>query len=646
MRILRVLGAIAVGIGLVAQVAAAHAERRVALIIGNNKYDHLEPLQKAVADATAYADVLKAKGFDQVILKTDVSRSGMDEAIATFIDQIQPGDTAVFAYSGHGWSDGTQNYIVGTDAPKSGSQELLARISVPLKDGAHGVLDEMDRQGAALKVAIIDACRDNPFTPVPGKRGVGLSRGLARMEQAHGTFIVFSADAGQSALDGLSVADQDPNSVFSRVFVPLLRADLTLQDAVKTTQAKVVALARSINEDQQPAYYDGVIGSACLSANCTSAGMLSGPAPNPVSPDDLAWQRIASSGDPADFESFSRLFPESGHRAEAEAKAKSLRLAALEPPKKTPEPLPAATKPACEGLVASIGAAGVAAAAERCLKRGDIFKDCENCPEMVVIPAGKFTMGSPSGEKDRFDNEVPQHSVTIGAAFAVGKFAVTRGQFAAFVKDTGYDAGSKCRTFENGKGEERSSRSWRNPGFGQDDTHPAVCLSWNDAKAYVAWLSRKTGQGYRLLTEAEFEYASRAGTTTRYWFGDDESGLCANVNGADQTAKKSIAGMTWPVAPCSDGNAYTAPVGSFAANDFGLYDMSGNAWAWTEDCYHDSYASAPNDGSAWTSESCEYRVRRGGAWADSPRNLRAAARFRDQPGNRIVLTGFRVARTL
>src|SRR6516225_5301540 len=138
-RVLRVLGMLVVGVGLAVQITAAHAERRVALVIGNDQYQNLPKLQKAVADATAYADVLKAKGFDQVILKTDLSRSGMDEAIATFIDQVQPGDTAVFAYSGHGWSDGTQNYIVGTDAPLRGSQELLARLSIPLKNGLDGV---------------------------------------------------------------------------------------------------------------------------------------------------------------------------------------------------------------------------------------------------------------------------------------------------------------------------------------------------------------------------------------------------------------------------------------------------------------------------------------------------------------------------
>jgi hypothetical protein len=295
-----------------AQVApgAAHAERRVALIVGNDKYEHLVPLQKAVADATAYADVLKAKGFDQVVLKTDLSRSGMDEAIANFIDQIQPGDTAVFAYSGHGWSDGTQNYIVGTDAPVFGSQELLARISIPLKDGAHGIIDEMDRQGAALKVAIIDACRDNPFTPAPGKKGVGISRGLVRIEPPHGTFVVFSAGAGQSALDRLSDGDPDPNSVFTRIFAASLRANLTLQEAIKTTQAKVVALAKGINEDQVPAYYDEVIGSACLSDSCMGATAPTSVTTRTSDADVIFWESVKDSSRKADFEAYLAKFPD------------------------------------------------------------------------------------------------------------------------------------------------------------------------------------------------------------------------------------------------------------------------------------------------------------------------------------------------
>ena len=211
---------------------------------------------------------MNAKGFDEVVLKLDLTRTEMDEAIATFVDHIDVGDMAVFIYSGHGWSDGVQNYIVGTDAPKGGNREYLARVSIPLKNGTDGIIDDMNRKGAALKVTVVDACRDNPFTPVPGKRSVGLDRGLARIDPPTGTFIVFSAGAGQSALDRLSDSDPDPNSVFTRVFAPLLRSDDPLQTSVKATQQRAVALARSIHQDQQPAYYDEVIGSACLSRAC------------------------------------------------------------------------------------------------------------------------------------------------------------------------------------------------------------------------------------------------------------------------------------------------------------------------------------------------------------------------------------------
>jgi formylglycine-generating enzyme required for sulfatase activity len=270
---------------------------------------------------------------------------------------------------------------------------------------------------------------------------------------------------------------------------------------------------------------------------------------------------------------------------------------------------------------------------------------------MVVVPAGSFTMGSPASEAGRDNDEGPQHTVTIVKPFAAGKFHVTVDQFAAFVAESGYDAGSKCWTFEDGKYEERSDRSWRNPGFTQGGSHPAVCLNRNDAKAYVDWLARKTGKTYRLLTEAEWEYAARArtepGAYPRYSFGNDEKDLCRYGNGADQMAKTSIAGAKdWTVAPCNDGYAYTSPVGSFAANGFGLYDMQGNAWQWTEDCYHDSYAGAPSDGRAWTTGDCGRRVLRGGSWGSGPGELRAAFRGRNTPGSRSGDGGFRLGRTL
>jgi formylglycine-generating enzyme required for sulfatase activity len=270
---------------------------------------------------------------------------------------------------------------------------------------------------------------------------------------------------------------------------------------------------------------------------------------------------------------------------------------------------------------------------------------CPKCPEMVVVPAGSFMMGSPSTEQGRFDNEGPQHSVQISRPFAAGKFHITVDEFAAFVTETGYDAGSNCLAFMYGRRELREDSSWRDPGFAQSGSHPVVCLNWNDAKAYVAWLSRKTEKPYRLLTEAEFEYAARAGTATRYFFGDDEKDMCRYGNGADQTAKSRIP-ADWTFLPCYDGYAYTSPIGGFSPNAFGLYDMHGNAREWLEDCWHDDYNGAPSDGSAWTAGDCSRRVLRGGAWLDSPWDLRAASRSQTTTSLRNYGIGFRLGRTL
>jgi formylglycine-generating enzyme len=253
-------------------------------------------------------------------------------------------------------------------------------------------------------------------------------------------------------------------------------------------------------------------------------------------------------------------------------------------------------------------------------------------------------MGSPSGEKDRSDDEGPTHQVTIGASFAVGKLAVTRGQFAAFVNDSGYTPGTSCTTITPADTLESAGKSFRDPGFKQDDSHPAVCISWDDANAYVAWLGKKTGKAYRLLTEAEYEYADRAGTQTPYWFGSDGDKLCGYANGADATLNTQFTSAD--TATCKDGYVYTAPGGSFAANDFGLYDMAGNVWEWTEDCYHESYDGAPGDGSAWTAGDCSERVLRGGSWVSNPQYLRSASRGGSSTGGRLYSYGFRVARTL
>ena len=268
---------------------------------------------------------------------------------------------------------------------------------------------------------------------------------------------------------------------------------------------------------------------------------------------------------------------------------------------------------------------------------GSTFRDCEQCPEMVVIPAGNFIMGDLSGKG--FRDERPLHDVTIDAPFAVGRYEVTRGEFARFVQATGYDAGTTCGVWneEEDKVEARAGVGWRNPGFSQTDRHPVTCMNWHDAQAYVQWVSRETGKPYRLLSEAEWEYVARGGTRAEYWSGKTASHDYANY-GADQCCKGLATG--------ADQWVYTAPVGSFAANALGVFDTAGNVWEWVEDCWYGDYFGAPRDGRAWTSGYCRGRVLRGGSWSLNPESVSSASRGGWEPGDRNNYFGFRMARTL
>jgi formylglycine-generating enzyme required for sulfatase activity len=218
--------------------------------------------------------------------------------------------------------------------------------------------------------------------------------------------------------------------------------------------------------------------------------------------------------------------------------------------------------------------------------------------------------------------------VTISKPFAAGKVHVTVDQYAAFVRETRYDSPKSSP----------SDRSWRDPGFAQEGSHPVVNLKWADATAYVDWLAKKTGKPYRLLSEAEWEYAARGRTQPggyqRFWFGNDEKEICRYANFEDRTAGQKEA-------PCDDGYTNTSPAGHYAPNAFGLYDMAGNAWQLTADCYHGTYNGAPDDGSVWGTCSGSHVIR-GGSWFRSPLTLRAAFRMKEE-GNSV---GFRLARTL
>jgi formylglycine-generating enzyme required for sulfatase activity len=446
-----------------------------------------------------------------------------------------------------------------------------------------------------LGLVILDACRNNPFAAKMQRtsRLRAVTRGLNRVEPSDNVLVAYSAKDGTTADDG-----SGRNSPFTAALLRNMETPgLEIQFMFRTVRDEVMSATR---REQQPFVY----GSLSKEAIYLKAALAAPLPPSSTSP----------------------------------------------------------AKPAVGIFETPRLARPLTKQEERALKPKDSFKECDQCPEMVAIPAGTFLMGSP-GEKDGWDakgGEKPQHRVTIARSFAAGRFLVTVDQFAAFIKETRYDAGSKCflaprEEVDKGKEwKEKAGNSWRNPGYAQTGSHPAACVNWHDAKAYAAWLSRKTGREYRLLTEAEWEYAARAGTTTPYYFGGDSKMICAFGNGYDQTAAegwgknmfKSDTTTESQAPSCRDGFAYTAAVGSFAPNAFTLYDMVGNVWETVEDCANGSYEGAPVDGSAWLSGDCSHRMRRGGSFYMDASILASTTRFAGTRDDRVDDVGFRVARVL
>jgi formylglycine-generating enzyme required for sulfatase activity/enamine deaminase RidA (YjgF/YER057c/UK114 family) len=310
---------------------------------------------------------------------------------------------------------------------------------------------------------------------------------------------------------------------------------------------------------------------------------------------------------------------------------------------------------ACVSVVVASGctamgsvAPGAKPTASAALPRvGSSFRDCGDCPEMVVVPAGRFVMGSAEGSTPRDADEGPLRSVALTEPLAISRTEITRAQFAQFVAATAHVAARNCSIWTGERTERVESASWQSPGFAPRDSHPVSCISWDDAQAFVKWLSQRAGKSYRLLSESEWEFAARAGTSTAYAFGDDSAALCRHGNVADRSARAAGGSATWTYADCDDGFGLTpAPVGSFTANAFGLHDMHGNVWEWVEDCYRDSYAGAPVDGSARREVPCALRVDRGGGFYNNRGTHRAAERASYPPAAASANIGLRVARSL
>ena len=274
---------------------------------------------------------------------------------------------------------------------------------------------------------------------------------------------------------------------------------------------------------------------------------------------------------------------------------------------------------------------------------GTEFRDCPTCPRMRALPPGRFSQGAAPDAADAQPFERPKHPVVIGYAFGIGAYEVTVGEYGEFAAATARQ-GAGCAAYD-GAWKESADLSWDNVGFPQTAAHPVACVSWRDARDYAAWLSQKTGQKYRLPSESEWEYAARAGAdAARPWDGDAGTAACGSANVADQSAAQRFPG--WQAFPCSDGYVYTAPVGSFQPNGFGLYDMLGNVSEWVQDCWHDDYAGAPADGSAWSGTDCAERGLRGGSWFTAPSVVSLSARNRFADTYRSNSVGFRLVREI
>ena len=612
---MRVWRLICVVLACLAVACPAFAEKR-ALVVGVNAYPNLAAdmqLQRAVADTGAVGETLRGLGFQVTALTSGVTRRNFWKSFDAFKAESEPGDTSLLFFSGHGVAIEGANYLIPGDIEAFSPGEELSLTGHAM---AEATIIEGLHARAGVVIVVIDACRNNPFPRRPGQKAMGVERGLSPSQPPSGVYSLYSAGWGQTALDSLSPQDGSKNSVFTRVFLEELVKPISLIDMGENVRERVAALALAQAQHQQvPAANNNVLRARDLFLAGRPVAGVGVPAPANTEQADFAAASLM--GTVAGWDAFL-----AGHGSGALADyARAQREKLKAPPPKVAivvTPPPVVTSP-CGGVATLAGlssrAAGALSRNEECaLKRGDEFRECEGCPPMVVVPQGSFTMGSPANEPGHNDAEGPQHVVSFARGFAVGKFAVTFAEWDACVADGG------CNGY-------RPSDS----GWGRA-TRPVINVSWNDALAYAAWLSKKTGATYRLLSEAEREYVARAGTATPFWWGKSITPKQANYDGNSVYEGGGTKG---------EDRRKTVPVDSFTANPWGLFIVHGNVWEWRQDCWNETYASAPSDGSALTTGDCSPRVLRGGSWRDNPGNLRAADR-----GNVYFIISFRLVRTL
>ncbi len=629
---------------------------RLALVIGNDGYQHVDKLQNARSDARALAAALTSAGF-AVTLRLDVDQPGFKAALRDFKEQIRGGEEVLFFFSGHGVQINAANYLLPVDIQGDKEDQVLDD-AIPLQK----VLDNFETQKAKFSLAIIDACRDNPFKAA-GKKSIGGMRGLNVTQAATGQMVMFSAGAGQQALDRLGANDRAPNGLFTRVLLQeMQKPGVPVDQVLRNVREQVVQLARSVNHEQVPALYDQVVGRYYLVASLEpvtvprtiETPVVAAHAKTKEQIEDDYWGEIKDSNDISSYEQYRRDYPKGRYLNIANLKLAQLKKQ-VQPPappvavRENPETAlwgevqkgksveeyraylaqypkgkyaelargrltkletEAAAQAAIERIRQRQEAAQQEAAQQEATRPAPVAQKASQSIEieMVDIPAGSFEMGCDNGfmgtevgsrDKSCEGSGKPVHMVNINT-FSIARSEVSQGQWQAVMGN--------------------------NPSKFKDcgDNCPVENVSWNDIQTFIQKLNAQTGKTYRLPSEAEWEYACRAGKDTNFCGGND------------------VNAVAW-----YDGNSgnKTHPVGSKEANAWGVYDMSGNVEEWVQDGYHLEYKGAPSDGSVWDSV-METHVLRGGVWSSEPKWVRAAYRVAGYSSQRDDNHGFRLARTL
>lgn len=630
--------------------SATASAKRVALVIGNGAYEHASPLPNPANDANAMSAALERMGFE-VILGLDQSRGDTLATLSEFARALEGAEAGLLFYAGHGIQVAGVNYIVPVDAALARESDVFLSL-VSMDD----VLRVMETE-VPTRLVLLDACRDNPLSRTL-KRSMGTTRsasvgqGLARVDTAAGTLIAYSTAPGDVAEDGEGRNSPFTTALLAHIETPGLEARQVLTRVRNDVQIQTAG--RQLPWDSSSLtgdfYFNGDVTIQITPAPEPPAQST----PNPQGAELLFWESVKDSERSGDYQAYLDAFGDNGLFA-ALAQA---RLASLDPraqPEAEPDFTPNPTQwrqvqaalnalgydagtpdgrpgPRTETALAQWQrTAGLAAGAGLSLAQlqqllaavppqtaapqtGETFKDCALCPEMVVVPAGDVMLGAEPGDPGYEADEWPRQRVTIAKPFAIGKFEVTRAEFGQFIEATGHRPQQGCYdlaivNFLN------ADYDWSNNRRSTADDHPVVCVSKRDAKAYAGWLRERTGETYRLPSEAEFTRAAAGGETGFYAWAGGLAAACEYANVYDRVGASDLPYFPWSALACRDGAAGTASVGSYQPNGYGLYDMVGNAMEYVEDCWFGNLDGHPGDGRAWTNGGdCTQTVIKGGGF--------------------------------